>query len=225
MAWSLGTPEPTVVCSFIKPPAVQIELIPRRKIELLMQAYPNLEWLAYLVGKMSKKLYLVKDISVPPHEEASGGSCLAAPFHIPDRCIGIIHSHHHMGAFHSGTDANNIDRNYLLSIVVAYIGASLGYNATVSCKTPCGKLTVTTAQVSFVQLEPVFDRATFQKEACANIDKGIRTVRPYTSGVRKEVFCRPDGLVVDSIDMELLNQSAGRVLSIKEQRALLRELK
>lgn len=106
--------EPEVKCSLTETPTVFIEPIPRKKIELLMDRYPGKEWIGYLIGRAEGEHFFVEDIRIPPHKEATATSAEAEPFHIPDTCIGIIHSHNSMGAFHSGTDQAYIDRTFLL---------------------------------------------------------------------------------------------------------------
>lgn len=168
--------EEAITCSLIKSPIVFIEPIPRNKIELLMGKYPHQEWLGYLVGRISEKEnYFVEDLSIPPHKEVSGASAEAEPFHIPDKCVGIIHSHNTMGAFHSAIDRDYVDKNFPVSITVSKRNAALEFDAVSYQETPCGKGTTLKGQVKYVQPKPVFDTETFMKEAVANIDKGKRT--------------------------------------------------
>lgn len=171
--WKVKKADEGVKCSLVSNPVIYIEPIPKYKIELLMEEYASQEWLAYLVGKVSKKNNIfVEDISVPPHESVTSASAEAEPFNIPDDCVGIIHSHHSMGAFHSGTDQNYVDKNFLVSITVARNTAGLSFDA-VSCQqTPCGKTTTGKSVVKYVRPDPTFDSEAFLKEAKDNIDKG-----------------------------------------------------
>ena len=168
-----------VVCSLVNQPVVYLEPTPRQKIELLMGAYPHQEWLAYLVGSVSEKGNIfIEDISVPPHASVSGASAEAEPFYQPEKCVGIIHSHHSMGAFHSGVDRDYVDGAYPTSITVANKGGVIEYDAVTCAKTPCGKMSQGKATVKYVAPKPLFDTETWLKEAKENIDKGKKVYTP-----------------------------------------------
>lgn len=171
--------EETIQCSLVKAPIVFLEPIARQKIQLLMNEYPHQEWLAYLRGKMSERENIfVENISVPPHKEAFGASAEAEPFHIPKDCVGIIHSHHSMGAFHSATDQAYVDKNFPVSITVAKNGDTLTYDAVSFVHTPCGKDTTLKSTVKYVQPPLQFDRDGFLKRAKDNIDKSKTVYKP-----------------------------------------------
>lgn len=180
--WHVKEKEKDVICSLVDSPVIYLEPIPRHKIEILMDEYPNQEWLGYLVGSVSeKKNVFVEDISIPPHENVSSVSAEAKPFNIPEKCVGIIHSHHHMGAFHSGTDQTYVDKNFLVSITVARGNQGLSFDAVNNQKTPCGKTVTGKSVVKYVRPEPSFDVEVFLTEAKANIDMG-KTVVGYQYG-------------------------------------------
>lgn len=174
--WRVKKPsENSVKCSLIKEPIIFIEPMPRQKIELLMNKYTNKEWLGYLVGHLSElENYFVEDLVIPPHTESFYASAEVEPFHIPDKCIGVIHSHHSMGAFHSGTDDTHVDRNFPVSITVAFgeKGSGLTYDAVSHQTTQCGKETTSKGVVKYVAPTPTFDTEAFLKEAEENVDKG-----------------------------------------------------
>ena len=179
--WSVKTPvtEEHIECSLTRTPVVYLESIPRQKIELLMDAYLHQEWLAYLVGSISEKGNIfVEDIDVPPHKEASGASAEAEPLHKPDGCVGIIHSHHSMGAFHSGTDQAYVDKSYPTSITVASRGGTIEFDAVCYVVTPCGKASTGKSQVKYVQPKPAFDIEAFLKVARANVDRANQRLVP-----------------------------------------------
>ena len=177
MSWKVkGFSDNHIQCSLCKAPVIYFEPVPRNKIELLMESYPHQEWLAYLVGKRREENFFVEDISVPPHASANGGSAEAVPFHQPKGCLGVIHSHHSMGAFHSGTDHDYVDQNFPISIVVAKTNNTLSYNAVSFTVTPCGKATVGNSIIKYVQPRPLFDAKTFLEKAKKNIDKGKQVV-------------------------------------------------
>ena len=123
--------EEKITCSLVGEPDIMIGLRARKKISLLMEAYQHKEWLGYLVGEKTEDWdFIVHDLVIPPHEEANAGSATAEPFNVPDGCIGVIHSHHGMSAFHSGTDDSHVDRNFPVSITVARgTGDKLEYSA------------------------------------------------------------------------------------------------
>lgn len=170
----------SITCSLIKTPTVFIESVPRHKMLLLMEKYPHQEWLGYMVGRVSEsENFFIEDLVIPPHAEASSGSAEAEPFHIPDNCVGIVHSHHSMGAFHSGTDQSYVDKNFPVSITVAKKGdQAMEFDAVSYQVTPCGKGTTTKVSVKYVQPEPTFDTGAFLEEAAANVDKGKRKYTP-----------------------------------------------
>ena len=168
-------PDNGVQCSLCKAPDIFIEPIPADKIRLLMEAYPHTEWVGYLVGQVNKDSgdIFVEDIVIPPHEEANGASCLAEPFHVPRvGCVGVIHSHHSMGAFHSGQDDHTVDRNFPISITIAKKSTNLEYDAISHVTTPCGKRSLLKCPVKYVQPKSLFDRKKWLDESKENIDKG-----------------------------------------------------
>ncbi len=176
--------EPAIQCSLVKSPTTYLEPTARQKIQLLMDEYTHQEWLAYLRGRISKRENIfVEDILVPPHSEVSSGSAEAEPFHIPKDCVGIIHSHHSMGAFHSGTDQSYVDKNFPVSITVSKDANGLTYDAICYSKTPCGKGHTLKSPVKYVSPQPTFDSEKFLKGAKKNIDKGKKIyVAPAIAG-------------------------------------------
>ena len=199
-----------VECSLVKNPTVYIELKPRHKIELLMGKYPSQEWIGYLVGRISEKTgnYFVEDLVIPPHKEAVSAMAEAEPFHIPDKCVGIIHSHHSMGAFHSGTDKDYVDKNFPISVVVAN-GKGQGFEFdTVSYHiTECGKSVLRTGTVKYVAPLPTFDTEAFLDGAVANIDKNKRVYHPLPLHQGRfapdtEYFTGQDGRVMTQTELD-----------------------
>jgi len=173
MSWHVRRSNDSLVnCSLCKAPVVYLEPLARQKIEVLIDAYPHQEWLGYLVGNIpDKESIFVEDLVIPPHKEASGCSAEAEPFCIPENCIGIIHSHHSMGAFHSGIDQSYIDRNFPVSITVAKKAGNLEYDAVCYGITPCDKPTLNKSTVLYIQPKPLFHVKAFLQEAKRNIDK------------------------------------------------------
>lgn len=182
MSWKVKNGVEHIECSLCKSPDIYLEVAPRQKIELLMEAYPSQEWLGYLKGRISeKKNVFVEDLEIPPHKEANGASAEAEPFHIPKDCVGIIHSHHSMGAFHSGTDQTYVDKNFPVSITVARRTGQLEFDAVSYTVTLCGKATTGKSTVKYVQPKPLFDTEVWLSEAKGNIDKGKRVTTIVSS--------------------------------------------
>lgn len=169
-----------LICSLVKSPIVYLEPIPKCKMELLMEKYPHQEWLGYLTGAMEENNFFVEDLVIPPHSEVSVISAKAEPFHIPDNCIGVIHSHNSFGAFHSGTDQDYVDANFPVSITVSSKSDELEFDTVSHVITLCGREMVIKGSVRYVQPEPIFDTKAFMKEATENIDNGKKTV--YVAG-------------------------------------------
>lgn len=175
--------EETVTCSLIKAPIIYLDITPRQKIILLMDEYDSREWIGYLVGEIDKTGdYYVSDLVIPPHKESLYSSAEAEAFHTPENCIGVIHSHHKMGAFHSGTDQTHVDRNYPISITVAKGTDNLTFDAKSCTKTPCGKPVALTGEVKYLQPVPNFDRNEWLKVAKEEIDKGQFKAKVYNCG-------------------------------------------
>ena len=171
MSWCTKRSNDNLVnCSLCKAPVIFLEPLARQKIEVLMDAYPHQEWLDYLVGSMpDKESLFVEDLVIPLHKESNGCSVEAEPFYIPKNCIGVIHSHHSMGAFHSDIDQSYVDRNFPVSITVAKKTGSLEYDAVCYEVTPCGKPTLSKSTVKYVPPKPLFDVKAFLEEAKRNI--------------------------------------------------------
>ena len=213
-------PDNGVTCSLCKAPNIFLEPVVVDKIRLLMEEYKHAEWIGYLVGKENKDSgdIFVEDIVIPPHEEANGASCLAEPFHIPKKgCVGVIHSHHSMGAFHSGQDDHTVDRNFPISITVAKKSTNLEYDAISHLTTPCGKHTLLKCSVKYVQPRPLFDRKKWLEQAKENIDKGMRPAIQIDKGMGK-IVKKPDNYIPMRYRQEesYLVDGTGRVLSTKE---------
>ena len=215
MAWGTKKNLEDVKCSLIGGVRVNIYPVPKRKIEILMAEYLHTEWVGYLVGErqdcpdLGLTNFDVKDIIIRLHEESSGGTCLAEPALKQGKdWIGAIHSHHGMGAFHSGQDDHTVDRNFDISITVAKKSTNLEYDAISHVTTPCGKHSLLKCSVKYVQPKPMFDRKKWLSEAKENIDKGTRTkVVKIPDNYVPMRYRKEDSYVVDG---------AGRVLSARE---------
>jgi len=222
MAWGKQKAEEHIQCSLVRAPTVYLEPVVRQKIGILMEEYPHQEWLAYLTGRMSEKGNIfVEDMIVPPHKEVSGASAEAEPQHQPSNCVGIIHSHHSMGAFHSGTDQAYVDKNYPVSITVARNGVNeLTYDAVSYVRTPCGKDTILKSTVKYVQPEPLFDKDTWLKEAKENIERGKRIYKPV---VQPQSFV-PVRYRLAEFNGDYVTDNEGHILSRKELNEILDDI-
>lgn len=97
------------------------------KIKSLMSLMGSYEWLAYLRGKVKKEsdpekgttiVYHIHKLFVPK-QRVNYSTVEVLDSKIPKNCIGVIHSHHSMGAFFSSVDHDYINDNHDLSIVVS----------------------------------------------------------------------------------------------------------
>jgi hypothetical protein len=172
--WGKKRAEEKIECSLVKGKDIYLEPIVRQKIEILMAEYRSQEWLGYLTGELKEEKVFCNDLVIPPHTSVTGGCAEAEPFCQPKDCVGVIHSHHTMGAFHSSTDQDYVDKNFPVSITVASNKAELTYDAVCYTRTPCGKSISATAKVFYVQPEFNFDRKAWLEEAKTNIEKGKR---------------------------------------------------
>lgn len=130
--WSSGLD--IVACGRVKPPVVVLTLRVHALILALLDQFEGTEWLAYLVGTESKRRVTVTDLFIPK-QEVSTGDVNVKGFDFPPSMVGVIHSHHNMGAFFSSQDEGNVNKHHKLSIVVDSGGR---YKATIKARVPCG---------------------------------------------------------------------------------------
>jgi len=107
-----------------------------------VRAYHN-EFMVFLEGQRNNLIVAVKGYYVP-RQEVTATSCEAKELFDPSRWVGIAHSHHDMGAFHSSIDQNGVD-NAAVSVVMSAHG---NWSAKLATQLPCGKLGVVNANVS-----------------------------------------------------------------------------
>lgn len=149
------------------PQAVPVLIGPlaQAKINALMQAYPRIEWLAYLIGDSQNRY--IEDIIVPK-QEVTAVRVDVDPAGVNVPIIGVIHSHHGMGNGFSGTDHAYINQNHDISLCISHGGIA----GQVRVATACGKFVIVKAQV-FQHVEG-FDHSTFITEA-----KSLITEKTY----------------------------------------------
>lgn len=144
---------------------VKISPLVRKKITFLMKKFQGIEWLAYLIGTD----LVVSDLFIPNQTVASASVNVDADTPLPMvPMIGVIHSHHGMGAFFSGTDDAYINGNHNISIVVS----NTEMKAQVRMKTPCGALRTLPANVA-IDFNVELDEVAFEKE----VDDAV--TKPY----------------------------------------------
>lgn len=116
----------------------------------------KIEWIVLLHGGRSTDGYEVdvKYFSVPK-QSRGGAHADMKELDLPDDVVGVMHSHHNMGAFFSKTDENELNPRFPSSIVVAVANNNLGFNyqATGKVVLPCGALGVVTFVLSVAGVE------------------------------------------------------------------------
>lgn len=182
--WDSGI-EILPTCGHMKVPKynVEFEILADEKIKKLQDYYPSLEWLAYLEGEVDhdKHHVLVKDIVIPDSQQTTGVNVYNVEYSWNEgrKIIGVIHSHHSMGAFFSGTDDAYINQNHDVSIVVSTSERS-PIKGQVRMKTRCGAYILAEDLDFSVKREKVLDEKEFEKEFVSKIVSPVsRTfVRP-----------------------------------------------
>lgn len=103
------------------------------------------EFVVFLKGeKDHERIAVVRDVYVPK-QTVTAASATAQEYFDPRKYVGIAHSHHQMGAFHSHVDESGAD-NAPLSIVMS----TRGWCAKFAFRLPCGRWGVST-NVTFVR--------------------------------------------------------------------------
>jgi hypothetical protein len=121
----------------------------KQKINLLMQKFDRMEWLAYLVG--DKATNTITDIVIPKQSVTSVRVNVEGDVGVP--IIGVIHSHHDMGNKFSHTDDEYINGNHDISLCIS----KGGINGQVRVKTECGRYSLVKAHVmdNITEFDPV----------------------------------------------------------------------
>jgi hypothetical protein len=138
--WSIPKEEQTPrfkECGFFHATSIQLSVNIYAQISELMKEFPGTEWLAYMQANENG----VFDALIVPEQVASGarvGDIVPLPADV--RIDGVIHSHHVMKAWHSGTDDQHLVDNHPVSIVVGRDAKSdkLEFHGIRSQKLPCG---------------------------------------------------------------------------------------
>lgn len=109
------------------------------------------EWLALLVGTRSPNGMdiTVTEMRIPLQERSHAQCSLVNKEPLTPDIVGVVHSHHSMGAFFSATDDNELNPRFPVSIVVAHTRAKssdaerlLGFDYEAEGRSilPCGSL-------------------------------------------------------------------------------------
>jgi hypothetical protein len=167
---------------------VKIALEAKLKIDSLMEKFPNIEWLAYLIGRAADEEADVKadplhivDIHIPTQQiTATSVDNIECEEFNNLNIVGVIHSHHGMGTGFSGTDHAFINGNHNLSLVIAKNGVAGQYRWT----TPCGSLKIVDdVKVKVIYPDFGFDKDSWLEEETKKIKKYVAPVSNYQYGV------------------------------------------
>lgn len=162
----------------------------KQKINILMNRFKKIEWLAYLVG--NKETNEVTDLVIPEQRVTAVNVFVDGTVDVP--IIGVIHSHHDMGNNFSHTDNEYINQNHDISLCVS----NSGINGNVRVKTECGRFAIVKAQVHDV-IEG-FNADEFLKD----IDS---LIKPHVVEVGKVNGSKVLNNGVDDIDIESLSRT------------------
>lgn len=153
--------------------SVRLEYLARRKALMFMKWAGAREWLAYLIGKEieigkdKKKGYLVTDLFIPDQATSSTlVNKIEAKEYNSLNIIGVIHSHHEMGAGEadnpsfSGHDERFINSNHNISLLAGRDKTSGGFKIVGigRAKTPCGAFVRIKAKVEYLSSDPNGDK-------------------------------------------------------------------
>ena len=110
------------------------------------------EFACYLLGTLEGTRPMIDDYYIPEQEASYAFVEITEDFppeEIRSRIIGHLHSHHTMGAFHSGTDEDNM--NWPINIVIS----TKGYVCTTRRRTACGRFIRNKAEVWTINSTPM----------------------------------------------------------------------
>lgn len=105
------------------------------EIQLIANAMGSTEFAVYLLGRIDNTMPVITGYYLPEQTVNAARVNITEDFlpeDIAPHVIGHLHSHHGMGAFHSGQDEESM--NYKVNIVIS----SSGYVANTRLMTPCG---------------------------------------------------------------------------------------
>lgn len=136
------TIKPVQSCPMTRKSLGIVLMTPELISELAAAVTDKDEWAILLTGERRKGGYEVEvtGYEIPP-QERSGGHVSLPEFDLTPDIVGVIHSHHHMGAFFSDIDKPTLNTRFPTSIVIAhgadtYLGFK--YLGTGKVQLPCG---------------------------------------------------------------------------------------
>lgn len=112
------------------------------KIRSMMDEMNRKEWMGYLKGFEDDGDIYIEDIYIP--EQTVTSANVNNEEEQPEDSIGMVHSHHSMGAFWSGTDRSSIIHQNKANMVV---DSDMEMEATTLVDLPCGRTAVVDADV------------------------------------------------------------------------------
>jgi hypothetical protein len=129
----------------------EIDVFMSKKARTVAMSYmkwaKNREWLAYLIGDKDEKGFNVHDLYLPDQRTSAVlVDKIVAEKYNELKIIGVIHSHHEMGAgdadkpSFSGHDANFINGNHDLSLLAGRDNGGFKIVGIARAKTPCDAL-------------------------------------------------------------------------------------
>jgi hypothetical protein len=136
-------------CPVTKASTGVLEFPPQLVAKVAGAVSDHIEWMVLLLGERSTDGFHVKvtDFRVPKQRRSGGDVKMAEPMEgdgstVDDAVVGVMHSHHKMGAFFSGTDNTELNPFFKSSIVIAQAKTALGfaYKAEGKVVLPCGSI-------------------------------------------------------------------------------------
>lgn len=177
-------------------------------------------WL-YLMQEMKKKewggVFVVEDLKVVsfrlPKQEVTGSEVEFKEDLVGN---GVIHSHHGMGAFHSGQDDKQLRNLYEFSIVMS----STGHEACMRTKLPCGGFGYIDVKLKVTDV-PQVDMSSIKEKTYVSAGFGYNTVAQKYWWRHKNGKWDKVDMVTDKIveDEETLEEWRARIAKEDEEAA------
>lgn len=144
---------------------ISFKPVVKTKVQVLMDKFPNIEWLVYLLGEErffdGEKDYIINDITIPIQTvSASNVWDIDCPEYNNLPIVGVMHSHHGMGTGFSKTDHDFINSNHNISLVISNNKIA----GQVRIQTPCGSIKIVNNVKIIHLLDDNFDKETFLAE-------------------------------------------------------------
>lgn len=133
---------PVSECPYTRQSHGIVRMSPTLIAELAAAVHDADEWAIVLQGTREQRGYLVNITGYRvPEQTRSSGHVELPPMDLEPEDVGVIHSHHRLGAFFSTTDTATLNPRFPMSIVIAskrlqYLG--FDYKGTGKVTLPCG---------------------------------------------------------------------------------------